>query len=171
MTVTAHPRHPDAGWIAVVIAAICAGLHIWDLPAAIPFLRHDMGVTLVQAGALLGVVQVAGLTGGLAVSLLAELIGERRCLLAGLAIASLGSALGAVAGSVTVLMISRAIDGAGSILIVVPGPGLIRRHTPLARLNIAIGYWAAFTGIATFAGWPAARCCCRWRPGGCCGGS
>ena len=65
MTVTARPRHPDAGWIAVVIAAICAGLHVWDLPAAIPFLRHDMGVTLVQAGTLLGVVQVAGLVGGL----------------------------------------------------------------------------------------------------------
>lgn len=152
MTVTARPRHPDAGWIAVVIAAICAGLHVWDLPAAIPFLRHDMGVTLVQAGALLGVVQVAGLVGGLAVSLLAELAGERRCLLAGLAMASLGSALGAVASSVTVLMISRAIDGAGSILIVVTGPGLIRRHTPRARLNTAIGYWGAFTGIATFAG-------------------
>jgi MFS family permease len=111
-----------------------------------------MGLTLVQAGALLGVVQVAGLAGGLAVSLLAELIGERRCLLAGLAVASLGSALGAVAGPVTVLMISRAIEGAGSILVVVAGPGLIRRHTPQARLNIAIRYWAAFTGIATFAG-------------------
>jgi predicted MFS family arabinose efflux permease len=152
MTVTARPRHPDAAWIAVVIAAICAGLHVWDLPAAIPFLRHDLGVTLVQAGTLLGVVQVAGLVGGLAVSLLAELAGERRCLLAGLATASLGSALGAVAGSVTVLMISRAIDGAGSILIVVTGPGLIRRYTPQARLNTAIGYWGAFTGIATFAG-------------------
>jgi MFS family permease len=105
-----------------------------------------------QAGALLGVVQVAGMTGGLAVSLLAEVAGERRCLLTGLALESLGSAYGAFAGSVTPLLASRMIEGAGSILIVVTGPGLIRRHTPERRLNTAIGYWGAFTGIAAVAG-------------------
>lgn len=152
MAVTAHSRHPDARWGVVVLAAICAGLHVWDLPAAVPFIRDSMAMTLVQAGALLGVVQVAGMLGGLAVSLLAELTGERRCLLAGLAMASLGSAYGAVADSVTSLMVSRAIEGAGSILIVVTGPGLIRRHTPQPRLNTAIGYWGASTGIAAFAG-------------------
>jgi predicted MFS family arabinose efflux permease len=152
MAVTAHPRHPDARWGVVVLAAICAGLHVWDLPAAVPYIRDNMAITLAQAGALLGVVQIAGMLGGLTVSLLAELIGERRCLLAGLATASLGSAYGAVAGSVTALMASRAIEGAGAILIVVTGPGLIRRHTPAPRLNTAIGCWGASTGIATFAG-------------------
>jgi len=152
MAVTAQFRHPDARWGVVVLAAICAGLHVWDLPAAVPFIRDSMAMTLVQAGALLGVTQLAGMLGGLAVSLLAELIGERRCLLAGLAMASLGSADGAVAHSVTTLMASRAIEGAGSILIVVTGPGLIRRHTPQPRINTAIGYWGASTGIATFAG-------------------
>jgi MFS family permease len=135
-----------------VLSATCAGLHIWDLPAAIPFLRDDMAITLVQAGALLGVFQLAGMLGGLAVSVLAELIGERRCLLAGLALESLGSAAGAVAHSVTSLMVSRVIEGVGSVLIVVTGPGLIRRNTPQARINTAIGYWGAFTGIAAFAG-------------------
>src|SRR6516225_12012334 len=123
MAVTAQFRHPDARWGVVVLAAICAGLHVWDLPAAAPFIRDSMAMTLVQAGALLGVTQLAGMLGGLAVSLLAELIGERRCLLAGLAMASLGSADGAVAHSVTTLMVSRAIEGAGAILIVVTGPG------------------------------------------------
>src|SRR5262249_11814115 len=135
MALTVRLRHPDARWIVIVLAAICAGLHVWDLPAAIPFLRHDMAMTLVQAGALLGVVQVAGMAGGLVVSLLAELIGERRCLLAGLAMESLGSACGALAPSVTSLMACRAVEGAGSILIVVTGPGPIRRYTPPARLN------------------------------------
>ena len=68
----------------VVLAATCAGLHIWDLPAAIPSVRHDLAMTLVQTGALLGVVQLAGMLGGLAVSLLAELAaGERRCVCCG----------------------------------------------------------------------------------------
>jgi MFS family permease len=152
MAASGRPQHPDTRWIVVVAAAICGGLHVWDLPAAIPFIRHDMAMTLVQAGALLGVVQVAGMTGGLAVSLLAEVAGERRCLLTGLALESLGSAYGAFAGSVTPLLASRMIEGAGSILIAVTGPGLIRRHTPERRLNTAIGYWGAFTGIAAVAG-------------------
>src|SRR5215467_9028548 len=101
MAPSARPQHPDACWIVVVVAAICGGLHIWDLPAAIPFLRHHMAVTLVQAGALLGVTQLAGMAGGLTVSLLAELAGERRCLLAGLALESVGSGCGALASSVT----------------------------------------------------------------------
>ena len=111
MNLTAPSRSPDARWIVVVLAAVCAGLHIWDLPAAIPSVQHDLAMTLLQAGALLGVVQLAGMLGGLAVSLLAELVGERRCLLAGLAMASLGSAVGAAAPSVTALMVSRAAKG------------------------------------------------------------
>jgi MFS family permease len=152
MAKTAPSRHPDAPWLVVVLAAVCTGLHIWDLPAAIPFIRHELPVTLLEAGALLGVTQVAGMLGGLAVALLAELTGERRCLLAGLALASLGSALGAVSVSVPSLLISRMIEGGGSLLVVVTGPGLIRHSTPQHRISTAIGWWGAFTGIATFAG-------------------
>lgn len=152
MAKTAHFRHPDAPWLVVVLAAVCTGLHIWDLPVAIPFIRDELSVTLLQAGALLGVTQVAGMLGGLVVALLAELIGERRCLLAGLALVSLGSAWGAVSQSVPSLMLSRVIEGSGSLLVVVTGPGLIRRSTPQRRINRAIGWWSAFTGIATFAG-------------------
>jgi len=152
MTKTAPSRHPDAPWLVVVLAAVCTGLHIWDLPAAIPFIRAELSVTLLQAGALLGVTQAAGMLAGLVVALLAELIGERRCLLAGLALVSLGSAWGAASQSVPSLMVSRMIEGSGSLLVVVTGPGLIRRSTPQHRINTAIGWWGAFTGIATFAG-------------------
>jgi len=48
MNLTAPSRCPNARWIVVVLAAICAGLHIWDLPAAIPSVRHDLTMTLVQ---------------------------------------------------------------------------------------------------------------------------
>jgi MFS family permease len=152
MAASGRPPHADSRWIVVVAAAVCGGLHVWDLPSAIPFIRHDMAVTLVQAGAVLAVVQLAGMTGGLAFSLLAEMAGERRCLVTGLALESLGSAYGASAGSVTTLLASRMVEGAGYILIAVAGPGLIRRYTPERRLNTAIGYWGAFTGIAAVVG-------------------
>jgi predicted MFS family arabinose efflux permease len=54
--------------------------------------------------------------------------------------------------SVPSLLISRTIEGSGSLLVVVTGPGLIRRSTPQHRINTAIGWWGGFTGVATFAG-------------------
>ncbi|GGM25793.1 MFS transporter [Dactylosporangium sucinum] len=136
----------------MVLAGISAGLQVWKLPSAIPLLRDDLSITLLQAGMLLGVVQLAGMLGGLAMSLLAEVIGERRCLSAGLILLCLGSATGALAWSAASLTVFRAVEGAGLIMVAVTGPGLIRRHTPGPRLNAAIGLWGAYQGISAFAG-------------------
>jgi len=152
MALQTRPTRTDSSWIIVVLAGVCAGLQVWKLPSAIPLLRDDLSMTLLQAGTLLGIVQVAGMLGGLAVSLLAELIGERRCLATGLILLCLGSATGAVAWSPAPLMASRAVEGAGFILVAVTGPGLIHRSTPRRRLPAAIGFWGAYQGISTFLG-------------------
>ena len=61
----------DLPWIVVFIAGTGAGLHVWALPSAVPFIRHDLSMSLVDVGVLLGVVQVAGMVRGLGVSVLA----------------------------------------------------------------------------------------------------
>ncbi|MEV2197946.1 MFS transporter [Streptomyces phaeochromogenes] len=160
MALKTHPTGTGDGtgtgtgsaWIVVVFAGVAAGLQVWKLPPAIPFLRQDLSLTLVQAGTLLGIIQLAGMLGGLAISLLAELIGERRCLSGGLVLLFLGSAGGGFAWSAGALLASRAVEGAGFILVVVTGPGLIRRTTAPGRLTTAMGFWGAYQGISTFAG-------------------
>jgi MFS family permease len=135
-----------------VAAGVAAGLQVWKVPPALPFLRHDLSLSLVHAGTLLGIVQLAGMLGGLAVSLLAELVGERRCLSGGLVLLFLGSAGGGFAWSAAPLLVSRAVEGAGFILVAVTGPGLIRRTAPPGRFTTAMGFWGAYQGISTFAG-------------------
>ncbi|OIH85162.1 MFS transporter [Arthrobacter sp. UCD-GKA] len=142
----------NAAWIVVVVAGISAALHIWKLPAALPRIQEDMGLSLLAAGVLLGIVQVAGMVGGLAVSLLAEVIGERRTLLLGLLFLSAGSIFGALSIGANTLLASRAIEGIGFIVATVVGPGLIRRHAPFRRVNLAVGCWSAYQGTATFVG-------------------
>lgn len=34
----------------------------------------------------------------------------------------------------------------------VMGPGLVRLHAPFQNLNMAVGWWAAYMGMATFLG-------------------
>ena len=142
----------NAVWIVVVIAGISAALHIWKLPAALPVIQEDLGLSLLVAGVLLGIVQVAGMLGGLGISLLAEVIGERRTLIIGLLFLTLGSALGAMSTGATTLLASRAIEGVGFIAATVMGPGLIRRYAPINRINMAVGCWSAYMGTATFIG-------------------
>jgi MFS family permease len=152
MALKTHPAGTSGSWIVVVAAGVAAGLQVWKVPPALPFLRHDLSLSLVHAGTLLGIVQLAGMLGGLAVSLLAELVGERRCLSGGLVLLFLGSAGGGFAWSAAPLLVSRAVEGAGFILVAVTGPGLIRRTAPPGRFTTAMGFWGAYQGISTFAG-------------------
>lgn len=154
LTKSGIPRtaESNAAWIVVVIAGITAALHIWKLPAALPLIQEDLGLSLLAAGVLLGIVQVAGMVGGLAVSLLAEVIGERRTLILGLLFLTAGSVLGALSIGANTLLLSRAVEGIGFIAATVMGPGLIRRYAPFKRVNMAVGCWSAYQGTATFIG-------------------
>ncbi|MGP5048841.1 MFS transporter [Glutamicibacter ardleyensis] len=150
-SVDTHQR-TDSAWIITVFAGVMAALHIWKLPAAIPVLQEELQISLFLSGVLLGVVQVAGMVGGLAMSLLAEIHSQRKIMLLGLILLVCGSILGSFSPSAGMLLGTRIIEGAGVIMCSVMGPGLVRAHAPLKRMNLAVGWWAAFMGIATFFG-------------------
>lgn len=145
-------QRSNIAWIIVVASGVVAGLHIWKLAPALPVIQEQLGFSLLFAGTLLGVVQVAGMLGGLAVSLLSEVISQRRTLLLGLLLLILGSALGGGSRDAYLLLATRIIEGAGVIMATVVGPGLVRLHAPLKNLNMAVGWWAAYMGMATFVG-------------------
>ncbi len=135
--------------IVFAVGVTCA-LHIGKLPVAIPVLRDAMQLTLVQAGFLLSLVQLAGMTLGLAVGLMADRLGPRRLMLVGLALLALGSAMGAMAPATGVLLLSRVVEGVGFLLAVLPAPGLLRRrvlHAP--TLSRALGWWGAYMPLGT----------------------
>lgn len=135
--------------LVVAVGVTCA-LHVGKLPVAIPVLRESLGLTLLQAGFLLSLVQLAGMTLGLFVGLMADRLGTRRVMLAGLVLLALGSALGALAPSVNSLLLTRVVEGMGFLMAVLPAPGLLRQrvaHPPtLAR---ALGWWGAYMPLGT----------------------
>lgn len=142
----------DGAWLAVVAAGIAAAMHIWKLPAALAAIQADLGTTLVQAGLLLGIIQVASVVGGLATAVGGEMAGLRRLLVSGLILLSAASALGAAATSTELLMAARTLEGVGFLLAVVVAPALIRKVAAPRRLNVALASWATFQGMATLAG-------------------
>jgi predicted MFS family arabinose efflux permease len=142
----------DAAWLAVLASGIAAATHIWKLPAALTGIQADLGTTLVQAGLLLGIIQVASIVGGLATAVGGEMLGLRRLLLSGLILMSTASALGAAAPDTYLLMATRTLEGVGFLLAVVVAPALIRKVAPARHLNVALASWATFHGMATLVG-------------------
>ena len=55
--------------LIVILSGVTAALYVGKLPPALPVLRDALGITLLQAGFLLSLVQLAGMTLGLAVGL------------------------------------------------------------------------------------------------------
>lgn len=116
-------QRTNIAWIIIVASGVVAGLHIWKLAPALPVIQEQLGFSLLFAGTLLGVVQVAGMIGGLAVSLLSEVISQRRTLLLGLLLLVSGSALGGTSQDAYFLLETRIIEGAGVIMTTVMTPG------------------------------------------------
>ncbi|MDM0045399.1 MFS transporter [Variovorax dokdonensis] len=134
--------------LVVVAAGVSAALHLGKLPPAVPALRDALGIDLVEAGFLLSLVQVAGMTLGLLAGLLADAVGLRRSMLIGLATLTLASALGGMVTpgphALTWLLLLRAVEGIGFLMVVMPGPGLVRALVPKGADKAAMGLWGAY---------------------------
>lgn len=137
--------------LLVVLAGVAAALHVGKLAPALPVLSVELGVTLVQAGFLLSLVQVAGMTLGVAAGLAADGLGLKRTMVAGLALLSLASLLGGWARDPYSLMTLRAAEGAGFLLAAMPAPSLIRRLVDPSRMNTMLGLWGAYMPLGTAA--------------------
>ena len=111
----------NASWV-IVLAGVAAALHVGKLPPAVPALQQAMGISLVQAGFLLSLVQLGAVLLGLVAGLLADGVGLRRCMLAGLTLLTVAGLAGAAARNAHDLLLLRALEGVGFLLTTVPAP-------------------------------------------------
>jgi len=133
----------------VVLSGVCAALHVWKLPPALTLMRDELGMTLVASGFLLSLVQLAGMTLGLLAGVTAEKIGLRRAATAGLLLLALGSAASVVQANLFTLLCWRALEGLGFLLVVLPGPALIRKLVPPALLSRLMGVWGCYIPVGS----------------------
>ena len=147
MTTTDAPRVEPA--LVVILAGVVAALHIGKLPPAIPVLRESLGLTLVQVGFLLSLVQLAGMTVGVVFGVVADGLGSRRSMTLGLVLLAIVSALGGLTQGVAPLMLLRAAEGFGFLLVVLPAPGWVRSLVEPQRASAMLGLWGAYMPLAT----------------------
>ncbi len=135
-------------WLVVAAGGVAA-LQVGKLPPALPALQAELGITLVQSGFLLSMVQLAGLTLAVFMGLLADGMGLKRSMVRGLLVLALASGLGGFATNVSALLCLRALEGLGFLLVALPAPALIRRLVPPAQLAGMLGVWGAYMPTGT----------------------
>jgi len=135
-------------WLVVAAGGVAA-LQVGKLPPALPALQADLGLSLVQSGFLLSMVQLAGLTLAVFMGVWADGMGLKRSMVRGLLLLALASGAGGLATSVPVLLACRALEGMGLLLVALPAPALIRRLVPSQQLAGMLGVWGAYMPTGT----------------------
>jgi len=132
-----------AVWAIFAIGVVSAA-YIGKAPPALPLLRTELGLTLVEAGLVATMFNVIGGIVGIFAGMLADRFGHKRAALAGLAALIAGSLLGVFAADYATLLLGRFLEGAGFILTSVSGVALVTQVTRLADRPRAMALWSAY---------------------------
>src|SRR5262245_21985622 len=122
-----------------------AGAYMTKVAPALPGLRGELGLTLVESGLVATMFNLMGMLVGMLAGVLCDRFGHRRLALAGLVVLCAAGALGAFAGNFTTLLLSRFLEGVGFIVFIVSGVALMNAAaaTPGDRAR-ALGLWSAY---------------------------
>jgi EmrB/QacA subfamily drug resistance transporter len=138
--------------LAAVLGSFVAGLDATVVNVALPSIKDDLGGGLAGqqwiSNAYLLTLGSLILVGGS----LGDLFGERRIFSIGVAGFGVASLLCALAPSVEVLVVSRALQGVFGALLTPSALAVIITAFPPAERGAAIGSWTAWTGVAFVVG-------------------
>ena len=150
-------------WPAVLAAAftgVAIAVNIGKLPLALPLLRSELGLSLVQAGWVGAMMNALAMAAALAVGLWAGRLDALRVVLAGLGLSAAASLLGLAAGplgsspgaALAWLLGSRFLEGAGMLAVAVAAPSLISAASAPADRRFALGVWACYMPVGVSLG-------------------
>lgn len=122
-------------------------MHIGKLPAALPLLIDEFGLSLSQSGDLVSIYALLIAGGALLLGILVSRIGYIPFAIASLLLCVIGSVLGMIANDKSVLMISRTCEGFGWIVGVVAFPSLLNALSAAKDKAVVLGIWGAFMPI------------------------
>ncbi len=131
----------------LVAAGIVAAFQVGKAPPALPSIRADFGATLEQAGWLLSVINLMTAVGGMAIALTADRLGHRRLVLAGTALCLAASLAGACVDRFGLLLLARALEGLGFIMVVAAVPSLLLRVARPSDHRSAMALWSTYMPV------------------------
>jgi MFS family permease len=134
----------------LLLAGVVCAMQIGKVPPALALLRADLGVDLVASAWILSMFSAVGALSGSVAGTFADRFGARYVTVASLAVMAVAAGIGGCAHSATLLLASRALEGAGFVVTVVAVPGLLTAAAAVADRRFVPSLWGAYmpVGIA-----------------------
>jgi DHA1 family inner membrane transport protein len=130
---------------AVFAGGLVAGAYITKVPPALPQLRGELGLSLVESSFIVTTFNVLGMLIGMLAGMLSDRLGRKRLALLGLVLLGVGGVLGAAVSGFAALLVTRFAEGVGFILFAASAPALMSAMsaTPRDRAK-ALGLWSSY---------------------------
>jgi MFS family permease len=130
---------------AIYAGGLVAGAYMTKVAPALPGLRAELGLTLVESGLIATTFNLMGMLVGVLAGVLCDRFGHKRLALFGLIVLAAGGALGAAAWGFASLLVARFLEGVGFIAFVVSAVALMNAAaaTPRDRAR-ALGLWSSY---------------------------
>lgn len=129
---------------AVIAAGLAIALNVGKVPVALPQLRSELGLGLVQAGWLSSMLTTLAFLFAALVGMVVGRAGALRMVLAGLAVCALASAAAPLAPGWPLLIGARFFEGLGFMVVAVACPALISAASTAGDRRFALGLWSAY---------------------------
>lgn len=142
MSTPAGTRWPAV--FAALFAGVVGACAFGKMSPALPLLKAEFGLSLIEAGWLVSAFSALAATGAIFFGAFADRVGALRCCVSGVILIGASSALGALASGAGGLMALRLLEGLGFLAIIVSAPALIASVTARERLGFAFGLWSAY---------------------------
>lgn len=145
------PHAPTTYWPRIFVlwgSGIAAALQLAKIAVAFEDLRTFYDVSAASMGWILSAVGMVGLVLGVTMGLVAPRVGYRRLLLGGLALGTVLAAAQSLLLPLPLLWLSRVLEGASHLAVVVAAPTLMAAAAAPRHRAIAMGLWSTFVGLA-----------------------
>ena len=134
-------------WTAVaaaLLAGVVTGCAFGKMAPALPILKAELGLSLVQTGWLVSAFNGLAAAGAIFFGVFSDRLGAKRFCVFGLCCLIAGGLLGAVTSGPTLLVLSRLVEGLGFMSVIVSAPALINLASAPAQRGIAFGMWSSY---------------------------
>jgi EmrB/QacA subfamily drug resistance transporter len=141
-------------WVVILtaIGSMMAAIDTLVVATALSEIRLDLGATVEQLEWTVNAYNLSFAVLLITGAALGDRFGRRRLYAVGLGLFAAASAAGALAPDVGTLIAARAVQGAGSALIMPLGLALLSAAFPPEKRGAAIGIFSAITGLAVASG-------------------
>lgn len=149
-----EPLEPGA-WTRLAACTAAAALLQIDgtlITVALPSLAHGLHVSAASTSIVLSVYFAAYALALIPGGELVDRAGPRRIAIIGMVLFGLGAAGGAVSGDMTMLLLTRVVQGAAAGLVSPAALAGAVSGFPAARRGAALGIWGASAGVANLIG-------------------